>query len=493
MPRADVCLILEGTYPYVTGGVSSWTHDLLLAQKDLTFHLVTLLPEKANLTHRYQMPKNVVAMSNVFIQKLPAGRPSIRRSGEFFNAPKGPLSGLQTGGGLDDLRGILDVLNPVRESVGSQLLLNSPQAWKMVLSMYAASVPSSSFLDFFWSWRSLVGGLYSVLLADLPDASVYHAVCTGYAGLLLARAHLETGRPTLHTEHGIYTNERRIEMAMANWLHDAKDDGLRIDKGRRALKDVWVDTFVGYSRACYQAATDIITLYEGNQQFQLQDGADATKMQIIPNGVDYEHYSVVPRIKSARPTIALIGRVVPIKDIKTFIRACGMVQKSVPDLHALILGPTDEDEIYYSECVDLVHHMQLEGTVTFSGRVKLDEYLGRIDVLVLTSISEAQPLVVLEAGSLGIPSVTTDVGSCRDLIFGPGAEQPSLGPAGDVTPLCNPTATAKALVRLLTDPAWYERCGAAIKDRVQQSYNKISVDRTYHELYQRHLAAAKAA
>ena len=493
MSRADVCLILEGTYPYVTGGVSSWTHDLLLAQKDLTFHLVTLLPEKANLTHRYQIPKNVVATSNVFIQKLPAGRSFIKRSGEFFDALQGPLQGLQTGGGLDDLRGILDVLKPVQESVGSQLLLNSPQAWKMLLRMYASSVPSSSFLDFFWSWRSLVGGLYSVLLADLPDASVYHAVCTGYAGLLLARAHLETGRPTLLTEHGIYTNERRIEMAMASWLHDAKDDGLRIDKGRRALKDVWVDTFVGYSRACYQATTDIITLYEGNQQFQLQDGADPNKMRIIPNGVDYERYSVVRREKSARPTIALIGRVVPIKDIKTFIRACGMVQKTVPDLLALILGPTDEDETYYEECVDLVRHMKLEETVTFSGRVKLDEYLGRVDVLVLTSISEAQPLVVLEAGALGIPSVTTDVGSCRDLIFGPSAEHPPLGPAGDVTPLCNPTATAKALVRLLTDPDWYGRCSAAIKDRVRVSYNKISVDRTYHELYEQRLLAARAA
>ena len=135
----------------------------------------------------------------------------------------------------------------------------------------------------------------------------------------------------------------------------------------------------------------------------------------------------------------------------------------------------------------------LEDTVRFAGRVKLDEYLGRIDVTVLTSISEAQPLVVLEAGALGIPSVTTDVGSCRDLIFGPAAEQPSLGPAGDVTPLCNPTATAEALVRLLTEPDWYERCGRAIKERVRVSYNKVGVDRTYHELYARHLTTEKVA
>ena len=423
---------------------------------------------------------------------MPEGATSIKRSAELFGALKGPLLGLQTGGGLADLRGVLEALAPVRERVGRELLLNSPQAWQMLREMYETAVPRSSFLDFFWSWRSLVGGLYSVLLADLPDASVYHAVCTGYAGLLLARAHLETGRPTLLTEHGIYTNERRIEMAMATWLHDVSDAGLRIDTGTRALKDVWVDTFVAYSRACYEAATEIITLYEGNQQFQIEDGADPARMRIIPNGVDYARYSALRREKRERPTIALIGRVVPIKDVKTYIRACEIVRKTVPDLEAWVLGPTDEDEVYYQECMEMVRQLNLERTVIFPGRVKLDEYLGRIDVTVLTSISEAQPLVVLEAGSLGIPSVTTDVGSCRDLIFGPSAEAPALGPAGDVTPLCNPAATAKALVRLLTDAEWYDRCGRAIAERVRVSYNKVGVDRTYRAVYDHHLDAVGA-
>ena len=46
---ADVCLVLEGTYPYVEGGVSSWTHELINRQSHLTFHLVCLLPKDADL------------------------------------------------------------------------------------------------------------------------------------------------------------------------------------------------------------------------------------------------------------------------------------------------------------------------------------------------------------------------------------------------------------------------------------------------------------
>ena len=39
---ADVCLVLEGAYPFVAGGVSSWTHDLIRAHAHLRFHIVAL-------------------------------------------------------------------------------------------------------------------------------------------------------------------------------------------------------------------------------------------------------------------------------------------------------------------------------------------------------------------------------------------------------------------------------------------------------------------
>jgi glycosyltransferase involved in cell wall biosynthesis len=367
--------------------------------------------------------------------------------------------------------------------------MNSPGSWNMLLNMYRTTVPDSSFLDYFWSWRALVGGLFSVLVPELPEARVYHAVSTGYAGLLLARAVLETNRPGIVTEHGIYTNERRIEMALANWLHDQPAEGLHIDKPRRSLRDLWVDTFVAYSHACYEAAQAIVTLYEGNQQFQLQDGAPPDKLEVIPNGIDIDTYAAIERAPAPHPpTVALIGRVVPIKDVKTFLRACAILKGMLPRLEAFIVGPTEEDEAYYQECLHLVRFLNLDDTVTFTGRVKLQEFLGRIDLVVLTSISEAQPLVILEAGASGIPTVSTDVGSCRELVLGRSDEAPALGHGGDITPLCNPSATAQALARLLTDTEWYARCSQAIAERVRRYYNKTMVDASYRELYEQYLA-----
>ena len=106
----------------------------------------------------------------------------------------------------------------------------------------------------------------------------------------------------------------------------------------------------------------------------------------------------------------------------------------------------------------MVRHLSLEDTVEFTGKVKLTDYLGKVDVIALTSISEAQPLVILEAGAAGIPTVATNVGACREMILGREDESEALGPGGAVTPLASPAATARELTRLLTDSGFRRRC-----------------------------------
>jgi glycosyltransferase involved in cell wall biosynthesis len=117
------------------------------------------------------------------------------------------------------------------------------------------------------------------------------------------------------------------------------------------------------------------------------------------------------------------------------------------------------------------------------GRQKLTDWLGRIDALALTSVSEAQPLVILEGGAAGVPTVATDVGACREMIEGRSDERPGLGPGGEVTPLADPSTTGRALARLLKDKAWHARCSAAIKRRVELLYNKKTIDAVYRDLY----------
>jgi glycosyltransferase involved in cell wall biosynthesis len=485
---ADVCLIVEGAYPFVTGGVSSWLHDLVKAQKHLTFQLVAISADATPKPLRYDLPTNILGMT-----EIPLHQPQTKAHGgaavaQLIGEIEQPLTALLAGGTFDDLREIVAILRRHGGRATRPVLLNSEPAFAMVQRMYERTAPGTSFLNYFWSWRALVGGLYSALLAPLPDARVYHAISTGYAGLVMACAVLKTGRPGLLTEHGIYTNERRIEIAMADWLVDNLPPSLGTEERRRDLRDVWTVAFQAYSRACYEASSCITTLYAENQVLQRRDGAPAERLQVIPNGIDYEHFSSIPRDPGARPpTVALIGRVVPIKDVKTYIRAVALLRHMIPGVQALLMGPTDEDPAYLRECEVLVEQFGLEGTFVFTGRVNIADYLGKIDVIVLTSISEAQPLVLLEAGAAGVPSVATNVGSCREILEGRPDEDPRLGPGGFVVPLADPRAVATALADLLRDPALHGRCARAIKRRAEIYYNKTVVDRIYRDLYDTYL------
>ena len=66
---SDVCLILEGTYPYVSGGVSTWVHQLIRDLSDLTFSIVYLgASEDTYREFKYPIPRNVVDLREVFLQ-----------------------------------------------------------------------------------------------------------------------------------------------------------------------------------------------------------------------------------------------------------------------------------------------------------------------------------------------------------------------------------------------------------------------------------------
>jgi glycosyltransferase involved in cell wall biosynthesis len=483
--KVDVCLLLEGSYPYVAGGVSNWTHEMIASNDHLSFHVVSIMPRDEKPTMRYNLPKNVRGHTTIHLQQIDEGitlPPA--EADKIFNALRNPLVHMTTEkSSLHDFRRIMEAVAPYEGKIGSKVMLDSESAWNLMISMYETSFPQTSLLNYFWSWRSILGGLYSLMVADLPQASCYHALSTGYAGLLGACARIKTGKPLILTEHGIYTNERRIEIASANWLEEGDSQAMTIDRTRLNLRDLWSGTFANYSRICYQACDHIITLFSGNQIAQIADGADPARMSVIPNGINLEQYASITKKQHANPTVAMIGRVVPIKDVKNFLRAMSALNQSIPDLKVLIMGPTDEDIDYFEECKSIVEYFVLQNVVTFTGRVDVKNYLPEIDVLVSSSISEAQPLAILEAGAAGIPTVATDVGACREILLGKPDEEPALGAGGIVVSPSNPQALAQGVYALLTNTEFYAKCSDAMRKRVATYYNKESQLTAYKNLY----------
>ena len=333
------------------------------------------------------------------------------------------------------------------------------------------------------------------IAAGLPPVRAVHAISTGYAGLLGAMIRLRRGIPFVLTEHGIYTKERKIDLAQATWLHDHNDDvcnTLHDEMGY--IRGLWIKFYEQIGRMAYGQASPIVSLYEGNRQRQIADGAAAEKTRVITNGINLERYrtALERRPETVPPILGLVGRVVPIKDIKTFIRALRILVNRRPDIQGWIVGPEDEDPLYVTECKELATSLGLNENVKFLGFQNVLDILPQLGLMVLTSISEALPLVVLEAFASGLPCLATDVGSCRELIEGRGGEDSALGSAGSVVSIADPEVTAEAALALLNDSArWHDAQRAGLA-RVARYYDDKLMFSSYRSLYMEALGSGSS-
>jgi len=154
------------------------------------------------------------------------------------------------------------------------------------------------------------------------------------------------------------------------------------------------------------------------------------------------------------------------------------------DVEAWVVGPTDEDAMYVEECQNMVETLKLEKNFFFKGFQNIKDILPLTGLLTLTSVSEGMPLTILEGFAAGIPCVATDVGSCRDLIYGGlNEEDIALGHAGVVTQIASPTALATAYITLLNDEeAWAKAQNVAV-ERVNRYYREDMFLERYRAIY----------
>lgn len=500
----DVCLVLEGTYPYVKGGVSTWVHDLIVSLPELRFALVHVGPERGTYTRRlYSVPANVVTFSDLYCREpLARGRDaallqrvarSERRRHADASRPSRVLHGIRRLHLENDVdSSLLDDLAGGDLSVGA--FLHGRASFELTTELYELLAPDTSLLDFFWHFRSMNLPLVRLLGAESPTAVSYHALCTGYAGLLAAVWSHRTGRPFLLTEHGIYARERNLELNRAAWFRGTRDgrrsgtDGTIDGVTASALRRMWIRFFGTLARCAYAQASSIVSLSEVSRKRQIADGAPPARTLVVPNGIDLEGFPARVggtsfRAAERRPVrVAFVGRLVPIKDIVTLIRACSLALRVV-ELDVRIIGPIDEDPPYVRRCRRLVAKLGLERAIRFEKTLPIERIYPEIDIVVLTSFSEGQPLVILEANAAGIPVVASDVGACRDLLEGRTDVDRRIGPSGIVTRLAAPEETAAAITRLARDPELRRLMGAAGQRRVAAFYRKSATVSTYRALY----------
>lgn len=463
-----VCIIAEGCYPYVVGGVSSWIHSMIKAFPQVEFVVLAIISNRSQSgKFTYELPDNLTEVYEAYLEDLDWGHK--RKSGKRTSLNKEEYRALRSIL-LDedvDWDTIFSMFQKKHFSVDD--LLMGADFLNIVKECYQRRYPLIVFSDFLWTMRSIYMPLFLILQTPLPKADIYHCVATGYAGVLGSMAKHFYRSGLLISEHGIYTREREEELLKASWV-----EGI--------YKNVWIDQFRKMSRLAYERADKVTCLYEHARQLQLGLGCEEEKTKVTPNGIDMSRFADIPGKQPEDEGYINIGavlRVAPIKDVKTMIRAFAFAKEQNPALKLWIMGPVDEDKEYAEECYQLVEAMRVKDVI-FTGRIDVREYLGRMDFTILTSISEGQPLTILESYAARKPVIATDVGNCRGLIYGEGDD---LGAAGILTHIMNVEEITAAIRDLAASFRLRKTMGECGYARLKKGYQLGQMIETYQELY----------
>ena len=464
-----VCFVAEGCYPYVVGGVSSWIHSMIRSFPNIEFVILTIVADRSMRgKFVYELPENVTEVYEIYIndvdwdKRAEKGR-RIKLSKSEYDAIRSLVLNQSV-----QWNALFDMFQHKRFSLDD--LLMSRDFLEITKEYYDLRYSQIVFTDFLWTMRSIFLPLFTVMKSEIPKADIFHCVATGYSGILGCMAKYMYNCKLIVSEHGIYTREREEELIEADWV-----DGV--------YKNIWAEQFKKMSLAAYLNSDVITSLFGHARELQIELGCPAEKAIITPNGIETSRFEELtgrqPEDEGAI-NVGAVLRVTPIKDLKTMILAFYYAKQQCSRLKLWIMGPADEDPEYAQECFDLVNALGAKDVI-FTGRINVREYLGRMDMTILTSISEGQPLTILESFAARKPVIATNVGNCRELIYG--EEGDHYGNAGILTHIMDVGEISAAILTLANNPELCAQMGENGYHRVVNRYQLSQMQQRYRELY----------
>ena len=463
----EVTLLTEGTYPYVHGGVSVWCDQLVQGMPDVRFHVLGITGSGRE-PHVWKLPPQVASVSSAPLWgRTPQGSaPRGRDLRRFLAGYERFLLSLLD---ADFERYFADELYELAEfaltggsltaALRSEGALRSLQSlWsRPFLATHAAKPTVQDALQA----TDLLEHALRPLAVQPPSRGVAHAVTGGLAvlpGLTARRFH---GVPLLLSEHGIYLRERYLSYRTAPY--------------RWPVKALILGFFRMLATEGYRGADLITPCNRYNRRWEERGGCDPERIRTIYNGVDPGLFPYAGP-EPVTPTLSWAGRVDPIKDLETLIRAFALVRAEVPAARLRLFGGVPAGgEAYRQRLDELATELGVAEGVAFEGRIDTVRHAYAAgNVVMLSSISEGFPFSLIEAMACGRATVSTDVGGVREAV----------GDTGLVVPPREPEAMARATLGLLRQPERRQFLGAAARERVLEQFTLERTVATFRNLYQ---------
>ncbi|MFF9776079.1 GT4 family glycosyltransferase PelF [Streptomyces sp. NPDC013978] len=462
---ARVTLLTEGTYPHSHGGVSVWCDQLVQGMPDLDFDVIAVTGTGREPLV-WDLPAHVSRVLSVPMWGAPPeGRaPRGRARHRLTTAYERFLTALLDPGAEDGFAPALYELARAAADGTLSPFLRSDRAIAQLAAVWnrpgLAVREARPTLHDALTATSLLEHALRPLAAPTPETGVAHAVSGGVAVLPGLAALERHGVPLLLTEHGVYLRERYL--------------GYRTAPYRWPVKAVVLGFFRLLAEETYRRAALITPGNRYNRLWEEQGGADPESIRTVYNGVDPAAFPPAgPEPETL--TLSWAGRVDPIKDLETLIRAFALVRARLPHTRLRLFGGTPRGgEAYRERCEALAAELGHGDAVTFEGRVDdIKDAYAAGNVVMLSSISEGFPFTLIEAMSCGRATVSTDVGGVREAV----------GDTGLVVPPRDPEAMARAALDLLGDPARRRAMGEAARLRVIEQFTLRQTIDTFRSIY----------
>ncbi|SNS37648.1 glycosyltransferase [Actinomadura mexicana] len=299
--------------------------------------------------------------------------------------------------------------------------------------------------------------------ADPPDVAHAHFWMSGLAAVQAAQAAGARRVPVVQTYHALGTVKRRHQ-----------GDGDTSPASRVRLE-----------RALGRAADAVVATCSDETAELTAMGVPRDRVRVVPCGVDLDLFSPggPARGGRGRPRLVVLSRLVERKGVDTAIRALA----HLPDAELLVAGGPPRDGLDGDPEVRRLRRVAADanaaGRVEFLGRLGRDEVpplLRSASLVVTLPWYEPFGMVPLEAMACGVPVVATAVGGHLDTVVD--------GVTGVVVPPRDPEKAARAIRRLLDDPAERAAMGRAGGGRARAHYSWARVAAGTAEVY-RHAAA----
>ncbi|MEU3722660.1 GT4 family glycosyltransferase PelF [Streptomyces sp. NPDC031705] len=449
-----VTMLTEGTYPHVHGGVSTWCDQLVRGMPEVDFNVIALTGSGREPV-TWELPRNVYRHTAVPLWGPPPHR--TRRSAlrgrarrRFTDTYEAFLLSLidPTHGGFSEALGELARLaraGRLAPALRSESVLRLLMAvWTRPGLVTAAARPT---IHDALTATDLLEHALRPLSVRIPPDSVAHAVSSGLATLpALAAKHLD-GVPFLLTEHGIYLRERYL--------------GYRSAAQRWPVKALMLGFYRELNSEGYRQADLITPCNQYNRRWEERGGADSERIRTVYNGVD-PHVFPEAGPEPEVPTLSWCGRIDPIKDLETLIRAYAFMREELPALRLRLFGPVPAGcEDYKLRLEKLAAELGVSDGITYEGRIdQVAKAYAAGSVVMLSSISEGFPFSIIEAMSCGRTTVSTDVGGVREAV----------GDTGLVVPPREPETMARATLALLRDDERRAELGRMSRKRVVEKF-----------------------